>query len=119
MTDMPNPSRAFARPNEATVAKVTLELARRFGNRLVTSRAVREQHANTLTWQKNEAPDAVIFAESEEDCVEVMRVCAAHRMPLIAFGTGTSLEGHVNAPYGGVSVDVSRMKKVLAVHAED
>jgi D-lactate dehydrogenase (cytochrome) len=119
MTDMPNPSRAFVRPSEATVAKVTEELARRFGNRLVTSRAVREQHANTLTWQKNEAPDAVVFAESTEDCVDVMRICAANRMPVIPFGTGTSLEGHINAPFGGVSVDLSRMNKVLAVHAED
>jgi D-lactate dehydrogenase (cytochrome) len=119
MTHMPDPSRAFVRPNESTVAKVTEELAKRFGNRLVTSTAVREQHANTLTWQKNQAPDAVVFAESSEDCVDIVRLCAAHRMPVIAFGTGTSLEGHVNAPYGGVSVDLSRMNKVLAVHAQD
>jgi len=119
MTHMPDPSCAFAGPSEATVAEVTQELARRFGNRLVTSKAVREQHANTLTWQKNQAPDAVIFAESAEDCAEVMRVCAAHRMPLIPFGTGTSLEGHINAPFGGVSVDLSRMNRILAVHAED
>jgi D-lactate dehydrogenase (cytochrome) len=119
MTHMPDPSRVFARPDEATIAKVTEELAKRFGNRLVTSRAVREQHANTLTWQKNEAPDAVVFAESAQDCVEIMRLCAAHRMPVIPFGTGTSLEGHVNAPFGGVSVDLSLMNKVIAVHAED
>ncbi|MFI4995693.1 MAG: FAD-binding oxidoreductase [Hyphomicrobiales bacterium] len=116
---MPDPSRAFVRVDEATIAKVTEELAKRFGNRLVTSRAVREQHANTLTWQKNEAPDAVVFAESTQDCVEIIGVCASFRMPLIPFGTGTSLEGHINAPYGGVSVDLSRMNKVLAVHAED
>jgi D-lactate dehydrogenase (cytochrome) len=119
MTHMPDPSRAFVRVDEATITKVTEELAKRFGNRLVTSRAVREQHANTLTWQKNEAPDAVIFAESTQDCVEIIGVCAKFRMPLIPFGTGTSLEGHINAPYGGVSVDLSRMNKVLAVHAED
>jgi len=119
MTHMPDPSRAFVRPDEATTAKVTEELAKRFGNRLVTSRAVREQHANTLTWQKNEAPDAVVFAEHPLDCVEIMRVCAAYRMPVIPFGTGTSLEGHVNAPFGGICVDLSRMNKVLAVHAED
>ena len=119
MTDMPDPARAFIRPNEATIAKMTEELAKRFGNRLVTSRAVREQHANTLTWQKNEAPDAVVFAETAQDCVEIVRLCAAHRVPVIPFGTGTSLEGHVNAPYGGVSVDLSRMNRVIAVHAED
>jgi D-lactate dehydrogenase (cytochrome) len=80
---------------------------------------VRQQHGNTLTWQKNEAPDAVVFAESTEDCVDIIRICAEHRMPVIPFGTGTSLEGHINAPFGGVSVDLSRMNKVLAVHAED
>jgi D-lactate dehydrogenase (cytochrome) len=116
---MPDPSRAFTRPSEATIAKVTEELAKRFGNRLVTSRAVREQHANTLTWQKNEAPDAVVFAEETQDCVDIIRICAANRVPVIPFGTGTSLEGHVNAPFGGVSVDLSRMNKILAVHAED
>jgi D-lactate dehydrogenase (cytochrome) len=119
MTHMPDPSRTFVRPSQATVAKVTQELAKRFGNRLVTSQAVREQHANTLTWQKNEAPDAVVFVESTADCVELVKVCATERMPLIAFGTGTSLEGHINAPFGGVSVDLSRMNNILAVHAED
>ncbi|MBV9567810.1 MAG: FAD-binding protein, partial [Hyphomicrobiales bacterium] len=113
------PSHDFVRPDAATVTKVIEELAKRFGNRLVTSQAVREQHANTLTWQKNEAPDAVVFAESTEDCVDIMRLCAAQRMPVIPFGTGTSLEGHVNAPFGGVSVDLTRMNKVLAVHAQD
>ncbi len=49
----------------------------------------------------------------------VVRVCAAHKMPVVAFGTGTSLEGHVNAPYGGISIDMNGMNKVLAVHAED
>ena len=113
------PSHDFVRRDAETVAKVIEELAKRFGNRLVTSQAVREQHANTLTWQKNEAPDAVVFAESTEDCVDIVRLCTAHRMPVIPFGTGTSLEGHVNAPFGGVSVDLTRMNKVLAVHAQD
>jgi len=119
MTHMPDPSRAFVRPNEATVTAVTDALAKRFGNRLVTSQAVREQHANTLTWQGNQAPDAVVFAESAQDCADIIRLCAEHRMPVIPFGTGTSLEGHINAPFGGVSVDLSRMNRVLAVHAED
>ena len=54
-----------------------------------------------------------------EEVVEIVRVCAAHGVPLIPFGTGSSLEGHVNAPCGGVSVDMSRMNRILAVHAED
>ena len=94
-------------------------LAARFGNRLVTSQAVREQHGNTVTWIENQPPDAVVFPQSTEEVQEIVRICAAHRVPVIPFGTGTSLEGHVNAPHGGVSIDFRDMNKVLAVHAED
>src|SRR5499427_2623220 len=99
---------------------VTIEaLAARFGNRLATSQAVREQHGNTTTWVANEPPDAVVFPQDTAEVQEIVRICAAHRVPVIPFGTGTSLEGHVNAPLGGVSIDVRDMNKVLAVHAED
>ena len=94
-------------------------LTARFGNRLVTSQAVREQHGNTVTWIENQPPDAVVFPQSTEDVQEIVRICAAHRVPVIPFGTGTSLEGHVNAPHGGVSIDFRDMNQVLAVHAED
>jgi D-lactate dehydrogenase (cytochrome) len=94
-------------------------LAQRFGNRLVTSQAVRAQHANTTTWIANQPPDAVVFPQSTEEVQDIVRVCATHRVPVIPFGTGTSLEGHVNAPYGGVSIDLRDMNRVLAVHAED
>src|SRR6266852_3854451 len=94
-------------------------LTARFGNRVVTSQAVRQQHGNTVTWIENQPPDAVVFPQSTEDVQEIVRICAAHRVPVIAFGTGTSLEGHVNAPQGGVSIDVRDMNQVLAVHAED
>src|SRR5207244_3011949 len=87
--------------------------------RVVTSAAVREQHANTTTWIENEPPDAVVFPQSQADVQETVRICAGHRVPVIAFGTGTSLEGHVNAPYGGVSIDFRDMNRVLKVHAED
>ena len=101
------------------VAATIEALAARFGNRLVTSQAVREQHGNTTTWVANEPPDAVVFPQDTADVQAIVRICAAHRVPVIPFGTGTSLEGHVNAPLGGVSVDVRDMKRVLAVHAED
>ena len=90
-----------------------------FGKRLSTSQAVRDQHGSTLTWVGNEPPDAVFFAETTDEVATVVRLCADHRVPVIPFGTGTSFEGHVNAPYGGVSIDLSRMDRVLAVHAED
>ena len=83
------------------------ELAARSGNRFSLSRALCEQHANTLTWLKREPPDAVFFAETEAEVAEVVRLCAASRVPVIPFGTGTSLEGHVNAPFGGVSLSTA------------
>ena len=95
------------------------ELTRAFGNRLVTSQIVREQHGNTLTWVANQPPDAVVFPQSAADVQEIVRICAAHGVPVIPFGTGSSLEGQVNAPHGGVSIDVRDMNRVLAVHAED
>ena len=101
------------------VDAVIAKLAAHFGNRLVTSRAVREQHGNTVTWIPNQPPDAVVFPQSSEDVKEVVRLCAAGRVPVIPFGVGTSLEGQVNAPRGGVSLDFRDMNRVLAVHPED
>src|SRR5437899_2470698 len=109
----------ITRRDPNAVKAVVAALAARFGNRLVTSQAVRQQHGNTVTWIENQPPDAVVFPQSTEDVQEIVRICAAHRVPIIPFGTGTSLEGHVNAPQGGVSIDVRDMNQVLAVHAED
>jgi D-lactate dehydrogenase (cytochrome) len=113
-----SPDRGAGR-NPHAIKSVVAALAAKFGNRLVTSQAVREQHANTTTWIANEPPDAVVFPQATEDVQDVVRLCAAHRVPVIPFGTGTSLEGHVNAPHGGVSIDFRDMNRVLAVNAQD
>ena len=105
--------------NEAGIATAISVLKQRFDERLSTAQAVREQHGHTTTFLKNEAPDAVIFARSTEEVSDIVRVCAEYEVPVIAFGTGTSLEGHVNAPHGGISIDLSQMNEILAVHAED
>jgi D-lactate dehydrogenase (cytochrome) len=105
--------------NRTGVEAATAALAAKFGNRLVTSLAVRQQHANTLTWIENQPPDAVVFPQSAEDVADAVRICAQYRVPVIPYGTGTSLEGHINAPYGGVCLDFRDMNRVLAVHAED
>ena len=94
-------------------------LKQRFGERYSDSEALRQQHGHTTTWLVNQAPDAVVFPETTEEVVDIVRICAGARVPMIPFGAGSSLEGHVNAPHGGVSVDMSRMNRVLAVHAED
>src|SRR5271154_7609032 len=87
------------------VEAVIAALAAMVGNRLVTSQAVREQHGNTLTWIGNQPPDAVVFPQTTEEVQQIVRLCATERVPVIAFGAGTSLEGHVNAPHGGVCLD--------------
>jgi D-lactate dehydrogenase (cytochrome) len=94
-------------------------LARRFGDRLSVAKGIRQQHANITTWHPVEPPDAVFFPESTDEVAEAVRVCAAHRVPVIPFGVGTSLEGNVNAPFGGLSIDMGRMSRILAVHEED
>ena len=107
------------RPSEAAVAAVIGELHKRFGNRCVTSLAVRRQHANTLTWTENQPPDAVVYPQSGDEVADVVKLCAKHKVPVIAFGTGTSFEGHVNAPFGGISIDTSMLKRIIEVYEED
>ena len=94
---------ASARRDPKAVEAAIGALAAKFGNRLVTSQAVREQHGNILTWIENQPPDAVVFPQSTEDVQDAVRICVQHQVPVIPFGTGTSLEGHINAPHGGVS----------------
>jgi D-lactate dehydrogenase (cytochrome) len=107
------------RPEAKAVTATITALAAMLGNRLVTSLAVREQHGNTTTWVASEPPDAVVFPQTAEEVQQIVRLCAANRVPVIAYGVGTSLEGHVNAPLGGISIDFKDMNRVLAVHPED
>ncbi|MGI9408237.1 MAG: FAD-binding oxidoreductase [Hyphomicrobiaceae bacterium] len=107
-------------PDQSSVYVTAIDiLKQRFGNRLSTGQAVREQHGHTTTWIENMPPDAVVFAKSHDDIVTVVEVCAAHRVPVVAFGAGTSLEGQVNAPRGGVCIDTTGMNRIISVNAED
>ncbi|MBI5128320.1 MAG: FAD-binding protein [Rhodopseudomonas palustris] len=101
------------------IAKVIDALRPILGDRITTAAAVREQHASQLTWLLSQLPDAVAFAESTAEVAAIVKACAAENVPMIAFGTGTAFEGHVNAPAGGLSIDVSRMNRILAVNTED
>ncbi len=90
-----------------------------FGERFSVSQAVREHHGRDESPYPVMAPDAVVFAESTEDVVAAVKVCAEHAVPLIAYGSGSSLEGHILAIQGGVSLDVSRMNQIVSVNADD
>ena len=105
--------------NDAGIAVVLDVLGRRFGDRFQTGGAIRAQHAHTTTYIPSQPPDGVVFPASTEEVQEIVRICAQHRVPVIPFGAGTSLEGHVNAPGGGISIDLTGMDAILAVNAED
>lgn len=109
---------ARQRTPESIQTAITI-LRQQLGDRVQTGQAIREQHGHTLTWIKNEPPDAVIWPNSTEEVVEIVRIASEHNCPIIPFGAGTSLEGHVNAPQGGISLDFQNMKEVIAVHEED
>lgn len=109
----------LTRPAPAALSSAIEALAARFGNSLITSQAVREQHAHTTTWLPMQPPDAVVMGQSTTDIQDVVRICAKHRVPVIPFGTGTSLEGQVNAPAGGICIDLREMNRILEVHADD
>ena len=102
-----------------SVVQAVDEIAQLLGDRLSTAEAVREQHGNDLTWNEGMPPDAVAFVESTDEVVEVVKICGNYEVPVIAFGTGTSLEGHISAPFGGVCVDLSQMNRIVAVNAQD
>ena len=105
--------------NDSGIETAIAILKQQFGDRLQTGAAIRQQHGHTTTWIANQPPDAVVFARDTQEVSDIVRTCAAHKVPVIPFGTGTSLEGHVNAPAGGICVDLMQMDKVLAVHAGD
>ncbi len=99
--------------------RVSRALTALLGDRMTTAQAVREHHGSGEDYFKPVPPDAVCFVRSTEEVAEIVKICAAHKVPIIPFGTGTSLEGHVTAPYGGVCIDLSQMADVLEVNGED
>jgi len=100
-------------------SSVLVELKALLGDRVSTSAAVREQHGKDESYFPYAPPDAVVFVRTTEEVRDVVSICRRHRVPMIPFGVGTSLEGHILAVAGGVSIDLSQMNQVLAVHEED
>lgn len=95
------------------------ELKAKFGSALSTNLTMREQHTHTTTWLTPELPDAVLMATDKQQISEAVKICHAHKMPVIAFGVGSSLEGQLNAPHGGLCIDMSQMTNVVSINAED
>jgi len=95
------------------------ELRVMFKDRLSTSTGVRDHHGKDESWHHPHRPDAVVFPNSTEEVAEVVRICARHNTPVIAYGTGTSLEGNVIPHEGGVVIDLMNMNQVLRVNPED
>jgi D-lactate dehydrogenase (cytochrome) len=104
-----------AGPRDAAIAEIKVLV----GDRLSTAKAVREQHGRDESYHAPAPPDAVAFARSTDEVSAIVKICARHKVPVIPYGTGTSLEGHVAALRGGVCIDVSQMNQVLEVNAED
>jgi D-lactate dehydrogenase (cytochrome) len=95
------------------------ELRELVGDRITTSETIRAHHSHGESWHAPAPPDAVVFPETTAEVASIVRACARARAPVIPFGMGSSLEGHVNAIRGGVSIDLTRMARVLRVSAED
>ena len=95
------------------------QLRAMLGKRVSTSPSVLEQHGRGESWHPPQTPHVVCFARSTEEVADIVRLCAASKTPVIAYGTGTSLEGQVQAVRGGVCIDLSQMNQVLEVYSDD
>ena len=108
-----------ARPAPAEIAAVVAALVRDFGPRAQTAAAIREQHGHGEALADPALPDVVVYPRDDAEVAAIVGLCHAARVPVIPFGVGTSLEGHVAALCGGVSIDLSEMNRVLCVNADD
>ncbi len=95
------------------------QLRELLGDRISTVDSVLQQHGRGESWHPAQAPDAVCFAQSNEEVAQIVRLCAESQIPVIAYGTGTSLEGQVQAVNGGICIDLGQMDAVLEVNTED
>jgi len=100
-------------------AQALAALRARFGGKLSTAASVRDQHGHDESWHESHPPDAVLFAASTTDVADAVKIAAAHDLPVIAFGTGTALEGGVQALKGGLSIDLSGMDQIIRLSTDD
>jgi D-lactate dehydrogenase (cytochrome) len=100
-------------------AALVADLRQLLGDRATTSRGIREHHGKDESYFPYALPDVVVFPQSTEEVRDTVNLCRRYHTPIIPFGAGTSVEGHVLATGGGVCIDMSRMNKILSVHDED
>ena len=105
--------------DKETIRLCVNKIQEEFGQQFSSSKSILEQHTHTMTIHESELPDGVVFAESKEDVQKVVKICNEFKCPIIPFGVGSSFKGHLNAPYGGISIDMNNMNKILTVHQED
>jgi len=114
------PQHLLPQVEQRTVPPAMIEsLKQRFGDRCSTALVVREQHGRDESSFAAPPPAAVVFAESTADVAAILVLAAEYKVPVIPFGVGSSLEGHLLAVQGGISIDLGRMKQVLSINAED
>ncbi|MEM6805216.1 MAG: FAD-linked oxidase C-terminal domain-containing protein [Bacteroidota bacterium] len=101
--------------NQASISSIQSLIS----ERIKTQEHIRAEHASDISWHPPKLPDAVCFPESTEEVAEIVKVCASNKTPIVAFGAGTSLEGHIIPQKGGISLDLSLMNKIKAIHAID
>ncbi|MDQ3347641.1 MAG: FAD-binding protein [Acidobacteriota bacterium] len=107
------------RKSAPAIAAATTELKQLLGTRCSDTDAVREHHSHGESYHAPAAPDLVCFPSTTEEVVEIVRISARFQLPVVPFGAGTSLEGHVHALRGGITIDLSGMNAVLRIGAED
>ena len=105
--------------NKKNIQECISKIKDKFGQQFSDSKSIREQHSHTMTIHESELPDGVLFASNKNDVSYAVKICNDFRCPIIPFGVGSSFEGHVNAPFGGLSIDLNNMNEILNVYQDD
>ena len=105
--------------NKKNIQDCISKIKERYGQQFSESKSIREQHSHTMTIHESELPDGVLFASNKNDVSEAVKICNEFGCPIIPFGVGSSFEGHVNAPFGGLSIDLNNMNEILNVYQDD
>ena len=105
--------------NKKNIQECISKIKDKFGQQFSDSKSIREQHSHTMTIHESELPDGVLFASNKNDVSDTVKICNDFRCPIIPFGVGSSFEGHVNAPFGGLSIDLNNMNEILNVYQDD